>query len=293
MERTEIAFKEEIRNLIIRFVNESVENSLNSDEHETAWDKPLVGFSKGNDPLYEFFRKDIGEFYWHPSDIFSARFPDIPVRAEQLTVVSWVLPQTEPTKRDQRKERWHPSERWARSKLFGEEFNNKVRAFVANTLSDAGFPCLAPVLLPAWKRGTSEKYGYASTWSERHTAFICGLGTFGLSDGLITRLGKAVRFGSAIVRADIQPTARPYNSHQEYCLYYNKGKCGKCIERCPAGAISGKGHDKVICKEYVRSVATAYAEKKYGIRVNSCGLCQTGVPCESRIPGDLSIPRGR
>ena len=42
----------------------------------------------------------------------------------------------------------------------------------------------------------SEKYGMASCWSERHAAFVSGLGTFGLCDGLITPVGKAMRCGS-------------------------------------------------------------------------------------------------
>ena len=36
----------------------------------------------------------------------------------------------------------------------------------------------------------------ASTWSERHVAYVSGLGTFGLSGGLITAKGQAVRLGS-------------------------------------------------------------------------------------------------
>jgi epoxyqueuosine reductase QueG len=57
------------------------------------------------------------------------------------------------------------------------------------------------------------------------------------------------------------------------------------MRRCPAGAISKSGHDKVKCKEYIRSVTSVHVEKKQlGIRVNSCGLCQTKVPCENSNP---------
>ena len=38
-----------------------------------------------------------------------------------------------------------------------------------------------------------------SKWSERHAAYACGLGTFGLSKGLITEKGMAGRFASIIV----------------------------------------------------------------------------------------------
>lgn len=46
-----------------------------------------------------------------------------------------------------------------------------------------------------WSTALSTQYGFASSWSERHTAHFCGLGTFGVSDGLITSVGKAVRVG--------------------------------------------------------------------------------------------------
>jgi hypothetical protein len=64
-------------------------------------------------------------------------------------------------------------------------------------------------------RADSTQYGFASSWSERHTAHVCGLGTFGVSDGLITPVGKAVRVGSVIVRKRFKSTPRSYKNHNE------------------------------------------------------------------------------
>lgn len=61
-----------------------------------------------------------------------------------------------------------------------------------------------------------EKSGYVSRWSERHVAYISGLGTFGLSDALITPLGKAMRCGSVVARVKIQPTARSYEKYNDH-----------------------------------------------------------------------------
>jgi epoxyqueuosine reductase QueG len=110
------------------------------------------------------------------------------------------------------------------------------------------------------------------------------LGTFGLCDGLITPLGKAVRVGSVIARIRIPPTYRPYKGHHEYCLFYSRGLCKKCIARCPVGALSEAGHDKKKCRSHVRPVTEDYVKAHYGFDGYGCGLCQTGVPCESRIP---------
>ena len=73
---------------------------------------------------------------------------------------------------------------------------------------------------------------YASNWSERHVAYVCGLGTFGLSKGLITERGMAGRFGSIVTDAELAPTPRKYSDPFEYCT-----KCGACQFRCPAKAI--------------------------------------------------------
>ena len=81
-------------------------------------------------------------------------------------------------------------------------------------------------------------------------------------------------------------TPRPYgDDHHAYCLRYSQGKCTACSRRCPAGAIGPEGHDKAACKAYIRSVTRPFVESgQLGFPVNSCGLCQVGVPCESRIP---------
>lgn len=51
--------------------------------------------------------------------------------------------------------------------------------------------------------GISEKT-FGSNWSERHAAYVCGLGTFGLSKGLITDKGMGRTF---CVRPDQRGTA--------------------------------------------------------------------------------------
>lgn len=275
---------ESIAQLIERFVRTSSENSLKNPPDDTAWDAPIVGFSQGDDPLYAFLKKDIGDFYWTPLEIFRATFPETQVSEERLGVISWILPQTEQTKGDQRKEKKLPSERWCRARLYGEQFNAKLRQLVVDRLEQAGIEAVAPMLSPFWERRMSEKYGFASNWSERHTAHVCGLGTFGLSDGLITPLGKAVRFGSVVARIEVPASKRPYEGHQAYCLFFSKGTCNKCIERCPAQAISENGHDKEKCKKYLREVCEPYIESRYGFSGKGCGLCQTAVPCESQIP---------
>jgi len=273
-----------VESLIKDFINHSPENTLKSKAHEKAWDDPLVGFAAGSDQLFHDFKTYVGEFHWTPLEIFAKTFPTWTGHAEDLTVISWILPQTERTKADNRQETSFPSERWARARIFGEEVNVKLRQYVVAKLQERGILAVAPMLSPFWEQKISPRFGYASTWSERHAAYAAGLGTFGLSDGLITPKGKAMRCGSVVANIKIPPTSRPYSDHHAYCLFFSKGICGKCIKRCPAQAISEKGHDKVKCRNYMHPLIEEYVEKNFGFKGYGCGLCQTGVPCESGIP---------
>lgn len=246
-----------------------------------VWKTPLVGFSAGDDPLYAFYKQDIGSFYQTPEEIFASYFPEEKVGGEELTVISWVLPQADYTREEQKKMKDLPAKPWAYSRLYGEEFNKLLCGHVIDYLRDKGCAAVSPFLLnPKAKTLISEKYGFANIWSERHAAFISGLGTFGLTDGLITEAGLAVRVGSAIVRAKLPATKRPYTRYDEYCIH-----CGACISRCPVGALSEKGHDKMLCRHQTRDICEGESLRRYGYEIHSCGLCQVNVPCEHGIPG--------
>jgi epoxyqueuosine reductase QueG len=273
-----------VEGIIKDFINNSPENTLKNPAGEKAWNDPLVGFSGGEDPIYkEYKEKHIGAFHWMPLEAFQMAFPQSPTKAGELTVISWILPQMEKTKADLRKESRLPSESWARARIFGEETNVKLRKHLVATLAAAGVEAVSPMIFPRWEQKVSERFGFASTWSERHAAYAAGLGTFGLCDGLITPKGQAMRCGSAIAKIKIPPTPRPYQDHHAYCLFYSRGTCGKCIVRCPADAVTKAGHDKLKCKAYLDLTRT-YVTSTFGFEGYGCGFCQTGVPCESRIP---------
>ena len=271
------------------FIERSPENTLQGSFQEKAFEIPLVGFANGADPVFESYKQVVASYHWTPQEIFSLTFPDIPVAPEELTVISWILPQTAATKADNRRQTTYPAERWARARIFGEEVNVKLRQRVVNALQKEGYAAVAPMLSPSWQRKKSDQYVFASTWSERHAAYAAGLGTFGLCDGLITPRGKAMRTGSVVARIQIEASPRPYGGHHAYCLFFSQGICGKCIPRCPVGALSEKGHDKLKCLQHLRPASADYVKANYGFDGYGCGLCQTGVPCESKIPTEADV----
>lgn len=273
-----------VASLIRDFIFFSPENHLGDSSRERAFEAPLVGVARGDDPLFDSMKEHVGPFHWSPLEIFRMRYPDQEVQAGDLRVISWVLPQTEATRKDNRAQKVYPSERWARARIFGEEVNERLRGYVVAELGKRGHEALAPVLSREFRRVESQRFVFASTWSERHVAFVAGLGTFGLCDGLITPAGKAVRVGSVVARIDLPPSRRPYTHPREYCLFFSRGSCGKCIPRCPVGALSKSGHDKRKCAAHLRPASRDYVRTNYGFDGYGCGLCQTGVPCEDRIP---------
>jgi epoxyqueuosine reductase QueG len=262
----------------------SAENTMQNKANEKAFGEPLVGFSSGADPLYEAYKDHVGPFHMTPWEVFAITFADFKVKPEELTVISYILPQTQATKDDNRKENIYPSERWARARIYGEEVNVKLRKHVAKTLTQKGYKATAPSLTKQFSTRISPKYGFASTWSERHAAYASGLGTFGLCDGLITPVGKAMRTGSIVAKIDIPSTPRPYETHFEYCLFLEKSICGKCMKRCPVNAITEKGKDKALCFKHIVQNTMKHVKETYHFDGYGCGLCQTGVPCESKIP---------
>ncbi|MBW6508417.1 MAG: 4Fe-4S ferredoxin [Desulfuromonadales bacterium] len=269
--------------LIISLVNEAPQNHLHGFD-EQAWGSPLIGVAAGNDPLFTQYKQIIGSVHWTPAEAFALAYPEQPVTAEDLRVVSWILPQTESTLADQRRETQLPAPRWIYSRHYGELFNEWLRRKVRDEFIDMGLKATAPTLLSDWAYRQTPQAGLCSNWSERHAAYAAGLGTFGLSDGFISEAGKAIRIGSVIVAADIEVTPRTAATHTANCLFYARGTCGACSKRCPVAAISKAGHDKIACHNYIRQVTAPYAKQLSGQEVTPCGLCQVCIPCEHRNP---------
>jgi epoxyqueuosine reductase len=280
-----------LEQLIKNFINENESNRRTQLDHGIYWEEPLVGFASGMDPLFFEYKTLIGSFHSTPREVISAALKErgrslLFTEIEQISVISWILPAAEDTRKSNRLENQFPSKLWAYTRDFGEVFNNALRKHVINFLEDLGHVTVAPAILPTFKFIEDEKVGWASPWSERHVAYACGLGTFSLNDGFITPKGMAMRAGSVVTLLKLTPSEKKYRDHRENCLQFRNEKCGKCIKRCPIGAITEKGHDKNKCYDYLRSEPLVSKRAEYGLKnpPPSCGLCQTDVPCEFEIP---------
>ena len=268
-----------LRDEIRHFVLNWPDNHLASGEH--YFDEPLVGVASGNDPLFLKLQRVIGPFHWTPCEALAAA--GFVAGKNPISVVSWVLPIGQSVRGSNRLQTVYPSLEWALTRTHGEALNSALRKHVVAWLKEHGITSTAPQLTEGWIQLDDPTTGIASSWSERHVAYIAGLGTFSLNDGLITERGIAHRLGSVVAVADFPPTHRS-KGLRDNCLYHAKGSCGICIQRCPADALSFNGHDKKRCREHVYGTIPREAGRLYGVTQTGCGLCQTAVPCESINP---------
>ena len=235
------------------------------------YDAPIFGYAAADDPCFATLRDPlvVGEHILLPEEwVQGAR-----------SVMSFFLPFTQQIKKSNTKDMSWPSDEWQHGRIEGQDFVNALGTCIQNTLIAAGYDSKVPALDKRFKAtsrlATDELPAlYTSNWSERHVAYICGLGTFGLSKGLITERGVCGRFGSVVTTLHLPPTKRIYNSIYAYCTM-----CGACGHNCPVEAITvngGKDHNP--CKAFLNSTRQRRPQY-YG-----CGKCQVAVPCQDKIP---------
>jgi len=281
-----------IERKVKEFTGDSPLNRMPHSSDEPIFGEPLVQFADGDDPIFGRYKKIIDPSHLTPREAITKAYGKGPQEIGAITVISWVLPITDITGRDSRREKLVPSRRWSHTRWYGEKFNFALRKHMVKLLSGLGYLAVAPLAQPYYREeyANISETGYYSTWSERHMAYACGLGTFSLSDGFITEAGIAHRCGSVVTDLVLPASPRPAGNRYANCLFYTESKCTACVARCPVGAITERGHDKVKCKQYL--VDLGYLNEKGEVikeyhdetTLSGCGLCQTRVPCEFRNP---------
>ncbi|MFC1971623.1 epoxyqueuosine reductase [Chloroflexota bacterium] len=274
---------------IKEFVRTSPANRLSFTNDYVMFDESMVKFADGDDPIFTEYKSIIAPIHLTPREALAKAYnkspEDMPAR---LSVISWILPIAEETRKSNRAETRVPSRLWSHTRWYGELSNNKLRSWVVELLTNAGYLAVAPMLQSYFKIYTDEK-GLYSNWSERHIAYAAGHGTFSLSDGFITEHGIAHRCGNIVTSLTLPVSNRTAKSRYSNCLFYLGVDCQSCIKRCPAGAITEKGHDKNKCHQYLQDIGYDPKKmRKHGYdnekTVAGCGLCQTKVPCEFKNP---------
>lgn len=245
------------------------------DVGKRLYDDPIIKIGSADDAMWQQLKEPsaVGAHFVAPKEWLP----------EAQSVVSYFAPFSDYVVEGNRADALKVGNGWLYARVEGQAFLTEVNHFLERWFIEHGYQAISPYASDDFKyvfeAGSSDamadkSLSFTSNWSERHVAYVCGLGTFGLSKGLITERGMAGRFGSVVTNAPLTTTPRAYSDIYEYCT-----KCGACARQCPANAITlaeGKSHTK--CCTYVNLMREKYAPR-FG-----CGKCQVTVPCERSIP---------
>jgi len=243
------------------------------------YEEPIFAFGSADDEYFELFKDPaiIGKHFLPPREWLPGA----------KTVIAFFLPFSQAVKAGNRRDMSWPSAEWLHGRIEGQALLDDLCRHLNSVIIRAGYRCIVPHLddrfwsntEPSDDAACPEK-AFSSNWSERHVAFVCGLGTFSLSKGLITSKGICGRIGSLVADFPTEPDQRAYTNIDEYC-----NLCGACVKNCPVKAISFEtGKDHKLCSQFLNETKAKYTPR-FG-----CGKCQVAVSCESGIPRSKILP---
>ena len=288
-----------IKNTITHLVRSAPENRLIDFGGQPIFDTPLVGVADGDDPLFKEFQKVVSSRHLQPRE-FLRRISPRSTDLTHVSVIVWVLPFAMEVRRSNRVQNM-PSKLYSLARNNGGAIIYNMSLRLSEQMHQRGIAAVSPILTTEYDTFRMPEFTFSSTWSERHVAFVAGLGYFGLNEALITPLGINVRIGSIITNMPIESSSQRNEDYRALCLKDGGDSCGLCMERCPVGAISKSGLDKSKCysqRKAIRNECLEHYQQELqmlpspipisGQRRNryslGCALCQCGVPCEGVNP---------
>jgi epoxyqueuosine reductase QueG len=254
-----------MENILQRLIDDFVKEYMKNDDVKTRWKKPLVAFADATDPLFHKLREVANPEHLLPEDILS----------EARTVITYFLPFEEFISESNIGSR-NSSEIWARAYVETNRLISSTNDFLIDSIRDMGYNAskLNPKLNMDYEK-------LLSVWSNRHVAYIAGLGTFGLNNMLITKKGCCGRLGNVVTDLLIEPTERPKT---EYCLSKYNGSCTACVDNCVNDALFTDEFNRFKCYDMCKDNHGRYST--LGGEADVCGKCLVGIPCSYENPNE-------
>ncbi len=266
--KDKLPMKEKITQRIQKFVKEYEQKNhiLNK------WGIPLVGFADAHHPYILTFRNLISPKHQLPDDVLQ----------DASVVIAYFIPFNKELADTNKGLGDIASPEWA---LAYEETNAlfiQLNAYITSQLQKIGYDAAVTE-----EAVTFNQNSLKSNWSQRHFARAAGLGTFGINNMLITKVGCCGRYSSIVTNLKVDPDPM---IKDEYCLYKKNGSCGICIKHCPSGALTEAGYDRHKCyvvlkknsesyKEFGSSYTNESGEQRNSAGSEVCGKCMVNVPC--------------
>jgi epoxyqueuosine reductase len=156
---------------------------------ERIFDDPLIGVAAGDDPIYETFKEVVGPEHFTPFELWRECFgSEKPLTPQDLRVVSIVFPYTRPVREAGAQTVNKPAKIYMLARNHADDLARQVLREAKDWLQNRGYAVVVPMLCPAYHMVARENPPRLySNWSERHSAFAAGLGSFSLHEAFITR----------------------------------------------------------------------------------------------------------
>ncbi|MCL0088200.1 epoxyqueuosine reductase [Dehalococcoidia bacterium] len=243
-----------INDKVVRMMKESIRQEIEDfvlnyhDQHSTVTvcGSPIVGFASASDPMFKILKSAVSETHAMPAELMhNAR-----------TVGAFFLPFTEEIARTNIGG-GTPSLEWDKAWTEAWKLMHDLYLHLDSFLR------VQKIESRITLEDDVDEDKLISDWSDRHVAFITGLGRFGLNNMLITEKGCCGLIGSFIMNAEVEPDPQ---RDQEACSHRYNGKCLKCIERCVHNVLFLNKFDRHKCAKH------------------HCGKCLVGLPCSHIDP---------
>jgi len=237
----------------------------------THWRELLTGFAAAADPLFRELKQVATSDHLLPEELLTGA----------RTVIVFFIPFAEEIARSNI-EGQAASPHWARAYLETKVLIQAAGRHLQRYLTAAGERAIETSPAQDYDRQR-----LVSNWSQRHVAFVAGLGRFGLNRMLITPAGCCGRLGSVITSLELPPDRR---SDTEACLYHFDRSCQHCLNRCPGQALGVASFDRHRCHRICHSNEVEFDALG---RAVVCGKCLVDVPCTFRDPVRVKLDSGR
>lgn len=264
---------------INRFLEDAKDKAFFDSKGNKIIHRISVGAQAANHPFFTRLSEHI-KGHLKPSEFFKEEFPL--ESNKNLSVVSFALHCSKETVIANSKEDKYPSRSWIEmTDKFFNQIHEPLSEYIKVLFSDSKI--MFPMKSKLYCINGTEKIRTAN-WSERHVAFGCGLGAFGLHGALITEFGSTLRLISIVTDKEFQSYITPLEDIYANCLYYQGKGCKQCVKRCPVGSVNSEKRiiEKCFDREFVENKEVSL--KIYGKEITACGLCMSGVPCSFTNP---------
>lgn len=243
-------------------VKKTISSFENKKEISTRWKEPIIGYADSKDPIFDKLKEVAFEDHLTPYDILESA----------KTVIAYFLPFEDFVWKSNISGRTSSVE-WAKAYIETNLLISQINDDLIEWFSNNGYKAAK---LPPEKNMDYENL--KSVWSNRHIAYIAGIGKFGLNNMLITQKGCCGRLGNLVTSLEIEKTKR---SDDEKCLFKHDNSCGICVDSCVNEALFMDKFDRFKCYEMCQENEIIY--KELG-KAEICGKCLVGLPCSSNNP---------